>query len=118
MLKHDKCHLFDVDFKKLKSRESSVFQPGEKIVIADTPLGKIGILIMGDFQHQWWDDDDDPTKAQIDAVVNLINLLKQRYSSLTKLGGHRDYETGNECPGDELYKHLPTMRQRTNLGTP
>jgi hypothetical protein len=25
--------------------------------------GKIDILVMGDFQYQWWDFDDDPSKS-------------------------------------------------------
>ncbi|MCP5420932.1 MAG: N-acetylmuramoyl-L-alanine amidase [Gammaproteobacteria bacterium] len=80
--------------------------------------GKIGILVMGDFEHQVWDFDDDPTAAQLAAAEALINTLKTAFPTVTKLGGHRDYKVGTECPGGELYKKLPGMRTHTQLGGP
>jgi hypothetical protein len=80
--------------------------------------GKIGILIMGDFEHQLWDSDDEPTDAQITAAKSLINTLKGAFPTVTKLGGHRDYKAGTECPGGELYKKLDGMRTETKLGGP
>lgn len=79
---------------------------------------KIGILIMGDFEHQWWDFDDDPTTKQLSAAESLIKTLKSAFPTVTKLGGHRDYKPGTECPGGELYKKLPGMRANTTLGGP
>jgi len=79
--------------------------------------GKIGILIMGDFEHQAWDFDDDPTPAQLNAAESLIKTLKSAIPTVSKLGGHRDYQA-TECPGGELYKKIPAIRANTKLGGP
>jgi hypothetical protein len=80
---------------------------------------KIGILMMGDFEHQWWDaKDDKPFAAQIAAAESLIQTLKKKFSTLSRLGGHRDYKPGTVCPGAELYKLLPAIRGRVGLGGP
>lgn len=50
LLEHSKCHLFDVDFKELRTRESKVFSPGSSLKVADTALGKIGMLICYDIR--------------------------------------------------------------------
>lgn len=85
--------------------------------VENANTGKIGILIMGDFEHQIWDRDDDPTEAQLNSAVALINALGSHFS-LTKLGGHKDYKADTECPGSELYKVVPDLRKRTGLGGP
>lgn len=77
--------------------------------------GKIAIIVAGDFEHQWWDRDDDVTPVALDSVVRLVNCLRTHFS-LTRLIGHRDIPPGNtECPGSELYKELPGLRARTEL---
>jgi predicted amidohydrolase len=50
ILEYSKMHLFDVNFKGLRSRESLVFNPGNSINVADTKLGKIGIIICYDIR--------------------------------------------------------------------
>lgn len=50
LLKYDKSHLFDVDFKGLQIRESSVFTPGNKLAAVETELGKIAVLICYDIR--------------------------------------------------------------------
>jgi LysM repeat protein len=80
--------------------------------------GKIGILVMGDFESNWWDDDDEPTQAQISSAVALIQTLKGEFRTLAKLGGHRDYKAGTECPGDIMYGQLGALRRRVGLGGP
>jgi len=79
---------------------------------------KIGILIMGDFEHQVWDSDDDPTQAQLNAATSLIKTLKARFPTLNYLGGHRDYKPSTECPGTGLYFRLKDMRTETGLSPP
>ena len=50
LLDYSKCHLFDVSFKNLRTRESRVFAYGNKVGVADTELGKIGMLICYDIR--------------------------------------------------------------------
>jgi N-acetyl-anhydromuramyl-L-alanine amidase AmpD len=80
---------------------------------------KIGILLMGDFEASLWDfDDDEPTTAQINAAVALIQTLKAEFSTLIRLGGHRDYKAETECPGNIMYDRLEALRRATGLGGP
>jgi predicted amidohydrolase len=46
---YDKLHLFDVDLATGESwRESALYAPGERAVVADTPLGPLGLSICYD----------------------------------------------------------------------
>lgn len=52
--RYDKIHMFDVDLGAGESyRESSGFRPGDRAVLAETPLGRIGMTICYDlrFSH-------------------------------------------------------------------
>lgn len=57
--RYDKIHLFDVDVGDAHGsyRESERFAPGEKVVLVDTPAGRLGLVICYDlrfpglFQH-------------------------------------------------------------------
>jgi predicted amidohydrolase len=49
--RYDKIHLFDVDLATGESwRESSVYGPGEQVVAADTPWGRMGFSICYDMR--------------------------------------------------------------------
>jgi predicted amidohydrolase len=49
--RYDKIHLFDVDLATGESwRESSVYGPGEQVVVADTPWGRMGFSICYDMR--------------------------------------------------------------------
>ena len=50
ILEHCKTHLFDVNFKTLRTRESLIFDAGDNFAVADTELGKIGMLICYDIR--------------------------------------------------------------------
>ena len=50
VLAYCKSHLFDVNFKELKTHESLVFDYGNHFAIAETNLGRIGILICYDIR--------------------------------------------------------------------
>ncbi|TPW28650.1 carbon-nitrogen hydrolase family protein [Pararhizobium mangrovi] len=51
LARYDKMHMFDVDLDGGESwRESSVYQPGADVVIADTDLAAIGIAICYDIR--------------------------------------------------------------------
>lgn len=44
--RHDKIHLFDVALSESETyRESSTIEPGDELVVIDTPFGKLGIAI-------------------------------------------------------------------------
>ena len=48
---YDKIHMFDVTLPDGKViRESSAYQPGDKAVVVDTPLGKVGLTICYDLR--------------------------------------------------------------------
>ncbi len=49
--RYDKIHLFDVDLASGESwRESAVYGPGEQVVAADTPWGRMGFSICYDMR--------------------------------------------------------------------
>ncbi len=49
--RYDKMHLFDVDLPTGESwRESASFRPGDAAVVAETPLGKLGLSICYDLR--------------------------------------------------------------------
>jgi len=45
---YDKIHLFDVKVGDQDYQESKLVQPGDKLVVVDSPLGKIGLAICYD----------------------------------------------------------------------
>jgi N-acetyl-anhydromuramyl-L-alanine amidase AmpD len=90
---------------------------GSHVELANT--GKIGILITGDFDPSVWNPNSGkPTPAQMKSAEDLINALKGAFSTITKIGGHKDYKVKTVCPGDELYKLIPGLRTKTSLGGP
>ncbi len=50
LLDYCKCHLYDVNFKGLRTSESATFSYGDHVGVADTELGKIGIIICYDIR--------------------------------------------------------------------
>lgn len=79
--------------------------------------GKIGILLLSDFQRGPWYDfngDDTPTKKQLEAVSDLISELK-KYFPLKMLGGHRDFKKSTECPGNIFYPLIDSIAEETEL---
>lgn len=50
LLEYAKCHLYDVDFKGLRTKESLFFTPGNKVSSVKTELGNIGIIICYDIR--------------------------------------------------------------------
>jgi predicted amidohydrolase len=48
---YDKLHMFDVDLPTGETaRESALYEPGERAVIAQTPLGRLGLTICYDMR--------------------------------------------------------------------
>jgi hypothetical protein len=91
--------------------------------VANNNTGRIGILVMGDYESSAWkqfgdfSSDGQPPAAQLSAVFLLIDRLQQRYP-LQTIGGHSDYGGGSDCPGDLLYPQINVIRRRTGLGGP
>ncbi len=51
---YDKMHLFDVQLKNGEGwRESAAYRPGERVVLADTPLGLMGLTICYDLRFPY-----------------------------------------------------------------
>lgn len=50
ILKHDKCHLFDVDLPDLRVTESETFTKGNDLNVVKTEYGRIGMLICYDIR--------------------------------------------------------------------
>lgn len=49
--RYDKIHMFDVDLASGESwRESAAYTPGEKVVTAETPVGKLGLTVCYDIR--------------------------------------------------------------------
>ena len=49
--RYDKIHLFDVDLPTGESwRESAAYAPGERITLADSPVGKLGLSVCYDLR--------------------------------------------------------------------
>lgn len=50
--RYDKLHLFDVDVADSRGRyrESDDYQPGHRIVLADTPVGRLGLTVCYDLR--------------------------------------------------------------------
>ncbi len=47
--RYDKIHMFDVDVSPTESyRESAGYRPGDRAVLADTPMGRIGLTVCYD----------------------------------------------------------------------
>ncbi|WP_119084592.1 carbon-nitrogen hydrolase family protein [Altererythrobacter sp. B11] len=49
--RYDKIHMFDVQLANGESwRESATYQPGEEVVIADSPAGRLGLAVCYDIR--------------------------------------------------------------------
>lgn len=80
--------------------------------------GKIGALVAGDFHPGLLDFDDEPSGPQLATVPLLVKTLRREFPTIKKLVGHRDIKTNSECPGDDLYRHVPSFRAATGLAGP
>ncbi len=90
---------------------------GSHVRLANT--GKIGILMMGDYDHQWWDFDDTLQKKHVSTLKALIKTLK-KFFPLKKLGGHKEFlpNQGYTCPGSELMNIMNQLRKDMSLNAP
>lgn len=81
--------------------------------------GKIGILIMGNFEKEFLGLlGGVPSAAQIAGAKKLVLSLKLPFPTLRTLGGHKDFKVTTECPGNQMYPLLDDMRTSTGLVAP
>ncbi|MFA7553759.1 MAG: carbon-nitrogen hydrolase family protein [Spongiibacteraceae bacterium] len=66
--RYDKLHLFDVDVgdKQGSYRESDTFKPGDKVVVIDTPFGRLGLAVCYDIRFPEF------FRAMFDQGVDII----------------------------------------------
>ena len=93
---------------------------GEHLALANT--GRIGICLLGDYDHQFYDDDDDLSKPQLASVDSLIATLIKHFP-IKYLGGHKEYMNHKKpnnytCPGNVLMPEVVKFRKRYNLNAP
>lgn len=80
--------------------------------------GRIGILLMGDFDHQIWDRDDTLTATHLAKIRSLIATLRS-FFCIDTLGGHSEYPgQGHTCPGNALLPEVVKMRATLQLAAP
>ena len=85
----------------------------------DYPTGKVGILVMGNFEKELLGLlGGQPSDAQIASAKRLVRALKILLPSLRTLGGHKDFKVKTECPGNRLYPLLDGIRKDTGLAAP
>ena len=111
----------DVGYHYLVHPEGRIYE-GRSIVYKGSHVrgkntGKIGILMMGDYDEQWWDDDDSLTAKHLSTLRSLIITLKVHFPLVT-LGGHKDFLAGYSCPGNLMMDALPQLRKEVGLNAP
>ncbi|MEN9864526.1 MAG: hypothetical protein RL748_116, partial [Pseudomonadota bacterium] len=99
----------------------SILYKGSHVHLANT--GKIGVLMLGDYDQQWWDFDDDVLdKSHLQKLKSLITTLKLNFPTIKYLGGHIEFAAahGDErtCPGNILIAELDGLRKECNLNAP
>jgi hypothetical protein len=112
-------HYDDIAYQYLVHPDGTIYEGRfiayKSAASAHSNTGKIGILIMGNYDPGS-PFNDKVTKDAVIAVEALIKTLKSHFP-LKTLGGHRDFKK-TECPGDDLYKIIPGLRNSTGLAAP
>lgn len=113
----------DVGYHFLLHPSGKVYE-GREIVFKGSHVslansGRIGILMMGDYDHQWWDLDDELTTGHIQNLNNLISLL-MNFFPIQYLGGHKEFLPGKgySCPGDQIMNIIDKLRSQHGLAKP
>jgi hypothetical protein len=77
--------------------------------------GKIGIVFLADLDEGLLDRDDELTPEMEQSLLNLINYLKNKYPKIKFLGGHNEFDTRRNCPGNIVEEKMPIWRRITSL---
>ncbi len=65
--------------------------------------GTVGLVLLGNFEEHR------PTTAQIIALHHLVGDLAARYTAITHLAAHYEFNRETVCPGAALYPLLPKL---------
>ena len=81
--RYDKIHLFDVNIENESYTESETITPGDKVVVADTPFGRLGLAVCYDLRFP------ELFRAMIDLDMEICALP----SAFTSLTGRAHWES-------------------------
>ncbi|MDY6993400.1 MAG: peptidoglycan recognition family protein [Pseudomonadota bacterium] len=114
----------DVGYHYLIHPEGKIYE-GREIVYKGAHIslkntGKIGILMLGDYDEQWWDVDDELTEAHLSKLKSLMTTLKSLFPTIKTLGGHREFisKKNEGCPGNLLMNKMDNLRKEFQLNAP
>lgn len=98
----------------------SILFKGEHVAKANTR--KIGVLMMGDYDQQWWDIDDELTQSHLKKLKSLMATLKKHFTGIKYLGGHLEFAAAQgaerSCPGNLLMEQMASLRTSSGLLAP
>ena len=116
----------DVDYHYFVHPNGTIYE-GRKLIykgahVRNANTRKIGILMMGDFDEQWYDFDDDLSAKHLQTLGSLITTLKKQFGNMKYLGGHIEFAAaqGQErtCPGNLLMGRMNGLRSDFGLNAP
>jgi predicted amidohydrolase len=83
--RYDKIHLFDVDVPGAdeRYRESSVIEPGEDVIVLDSPFGRLGLAVCYDLRFP------EMFRQMLDSGVELLTVP----AAFTAVTGRAHWET-------------------------
>ncbi len=119
----------DIDYHYVIAKNGAIYEGrdigvrGAHVKLGNT--GKIGILIMGDFEPGDYvnlpvigeikvndEPADNPTEAQKSSLEEMIVYLDARYG-INEIGGHKDFNS-TRCPGENLLPFVNYLKQKYN----
>ncbi len=103
----DQKGLVDIGYSYI-IRDGRVFEGrGTNHPAHDSINNTFGVCVIGTYMTSL------PTTADLDALVACIRELRRMTGRRLPVDGHRDVAP-TACPGDTLYRHLPTIRTRAD----
>jgi hypothetical protein len=96
----------DIPYHYVIAPDGQIYAARDIALSGDTnteydPAGHALVMLMGNFE------DVQPSTAQLDATVQLVAWLTQRYQlDASTIASHRDFSSQTVCPGKNLYALL------------
>ena len=116
----------DVDYHYLIHPSGLIYE-GRKVIykgahVKNANTHKLGLLMMGDFDEQVLDVDDELTTKHLETLKGLIKTLKRQFATIKYLGGHIEFAAtlgqDRNCPGNLLMKEMDGLRKEFSLSAP